>query len=56
MQEAYTKSLQIIKQMNIKTEREYIKIVNMYKILSLQSLKYVAQKRFKEIVEIAKKV
>lgn len=57
MKEAYEKSLQMIKILNIKTEEEYIKILRDYLLLSLPSLKYVTGKRdFDEIVKLAKEV
>lgn len=57
MKEAYKKSLQMIKILNIKTEKEYIKILRDYLLLSLPSLKYVIGKRdFDEIVKLAKEV
>lgn len=55
MKEAYEKSLQMIKILNIKTEKEYIKILRDYLLLSLPSLKYVTGKTdFDEIVKLAK--
>ena len=57
MKEAYEKSLQMIKILNIKTEEEYIKILRDYLLLSLPSLKYIAgEKNFDNIIELAKKV
>ena len=56
MKEAYEKSLQMIKILNIKTEREYIRILRDYLLLSLPSLKYIsAKKNFDDIIELAKK-
>ena len=57
MQEYYLKSLQMIKELNIKTEEEYNKLLKNYKILSLESLKYISQtRRFKKIIKIAEEV
>lgn len=57
MKEAYEKSLQMIKILNIKTEKEYIKILRDYLLLSLPSLKYMTEKNdFNDIVELAKEV
>ena len=54
MQEYYLKSLQMIKNLNIKTEEEYNKLLNDYKILSLESLKYISQTRnFNKIIKLA---
>lgn len=56
MEYYYKKSLQLIKEQNVETEKEYNKLVHLHKILSLQSLKYITQKNFKEIVDLSKKV
>ena len=57
MKEMYIKSLQMIKELNIKTEKEYIKIVKEKEVLTLPSLKYIAcTDNFTEIVELAKEV
>ena len=57
MKEAYLKSLQMIKELNIKTEKEYIKIVKEKEVLSIPSLKYIScTDTFTEIVELAKEV
>ena len=57
MKEAYKKSLQMIKQLNIKNEKEYNKIVKDYLILNAESLKYISRTRkFKKIIELAKEV
>lgn len=56
MKEAYEKSLQMIKILNIKTEREYIRILQDYLLLSLPSLQYITgEKNFDNIIELAKK-
>ena len=55
MKEAYKNSLQMIKILRIRTEKEYAKILKDYLLLSLPSLKYVTGKRdFDEIVKLAK--
>lgn len=52
---AYEKSLQMIKELNIKNKKEYIKLVQNYRILNLESLKYICQtKRFRKIRKLAK--
>ncbi len=57
MQENYLKSLQMIRILDIKTEDEYKKLLKNYLLLSVESLKYIAQKdNFKEIVVQAKEV
>lgn len=55
MENYYIKSLQIINLFQIKTEKEYNKLLQNYLILNLESLKYISQTRnFKEILKIAK--
>ena len=57
MQENYLKSLRMIKVLKIKTRREYIKLLNDYLLLSVESLKYISQKEsFRQIVRQAKEV
>lgn len=57
MQENYLKSLQMIKVLNIKTRKEYNKLLNDYLLLSVESLKYISQKdNFRQIVIQAKEV
>ena len=57
MQEMYKKSLQMIKIMKIKNEKEYRKLTNYYLILSGESLKAITQTRsFRKIIKLAKKV
>jgi hypothetical protein len=55
MKEAYLKSLHMIKELDIKNEKEYNKLLHQYLILSSESLKYISQtRRFKKIIKIAK--
>lgn len=55
MKEAYEKSLQMIKALKIKNEKEYNKIVKEYLILSSESLKWISNtRRFKKIIKLAK--
>lgn len=55
MKELYIKSLQMIKNLNVKNKKEYIKLVRDYRILNLESLKYICQtKRFRKIRKLAK--
>ena len=57
MKEAYLKSLQMIKELNIRNEEEYNKLLHNYLILNIESLKYISQTRsFKKIVKLAKEV
>lgn len=57
MRELYKKSLQMIKELNIKRVYEYNKILKEYSLLNVQSLKYISQKDdFTEIVKLAKEV
>lgn len=57
MKEAYFKSLQMIKELNIRNEKEYNKLLHSYLILNAESLKYISQtKSFKKIIKIAKEV
>lgn len=57
MQEYYFKSLQMIKNLKIKTEEKYNKLLSDYKILSSESLKYISQTRnFNKIVKLAEEV
>ena len=57
MQEYYKKSLQMIKVLNIKNEKEYNKLLKYYLILSSESLKARARtRRFKKIIKLAKEV
>ena len=57
MKEAYLKSLQMIKTLNIKNEKEYNKILKDYLILNVESLKYISQTRkFKKIIKLAEEV
>lgn len=54
MKRVYKQSLQMIKTLNIKTEKEYTKLLRDYKLLSLPSLKYISEaKEFSQIVDIA---
>ena len=55
MKEMYIKSLRMIKELNIKNKKEYIKLVRNYRILNLESLKYISQtKSFRKIRKLAK--
>ena len=57
MKEAYNKSLQMIKALNIKNKSEYNRIKNYYLILNIDSLKYISERRnFKDIIKLAKEV
>lgn len=57
MKEAYIKSLQMIKVLNIKNEKEYNKLLKYYLILTAESLKgRTRTRRFKKIIKLAKEV
>ena len=57
MKEAYLKSLHMIKELNIRNEKEYNKLLHNYLLLNIESLKYISQtKSFKKIIKIAKEV
>ena len=57
MEKYYLKSLQMIKNLNIKNKKEYNKLLSDYLLLNVESLKYYAQtNNFKKIVEKARKV
>lgn len=57
MEEMYIKSLQMIKELNIKTEKEYNRLLNNYLLLNSESLKYISQtRRFKDIIELSEEV
>ena len=57
MKEMYIKSLQMIKILNIKNEKEYNKLLRSYLLLSAESLKYISRtRRFRKIIKLAKEV
>ena len=57
MKEMYIKSLQMIKALNIKKEKDYNKLLHNYLILSSESLKYISRTRcFRKIIKLAKEV
>lgn len=57
MKEMYIKSLQMIKNLNIKNEKDYSRLLRDYLLLNTESLKYISQTRsFRKIIRIAKEV
>lgn len=57
MKEAYIKSLQMIKELNIKSEEEYNELVPYHLILNVESLKYISGRRdFNKIIQLAEEV
>ena len=55
MKELYNKSLQMIKVLNIKNEKEYNRLMKDHLILSAESLKYISRtRRFSKIIKLAK--
>ena len=57
MKEMYIKSLRLIKELNIKNKKEYIKLVRDYRILNLESLRFISQtKSFRKIRKLANNI
>lgn len=57
MKQAYLRSLQMIKILNIKNRNEYNRYKKYYLVLNIDSLKYISDKRnFNDIIKIAKEV
>lgn len=57
MKENYYKSLQTIKLFKIKTKKQYERLLDNYLILSVESLKYIAETRnFKDIIKLSREV
>ena len=55
MKQAYLRSLQMIKVLNIKNRNEYNRYKKYYLVLNIDSLKYISDKRnFNDIIRIAK--
>ena len=54
MKEKYLVSLQMIKILKIRKTKEYNRLHKYYKLLSINSLKYISQEKdFKKVVELA---
>ena len=57
MKEMYIKSLQMIKRLEIKNEKQYNELLKNYLLLNSESLKYISQTRsFKRIIRLAEEV
>ncbi len=57
MKSTYQKSLRMIKELNIKNKKEYIKLVRDYRILNLESLRFISQtKSFRKIRKLANNI
>lgn len=57
MKEMYIKSLRMIKNLNVKNKKEYIKLVRDYRILNLESLRFISQtKSFRKIRKLANNI
>ena len=57
MKNEFIKSLQMIKILKIKNQEQYKNISKDFLILSLDSLKYISQKKdFKEIIKMANEI
>ena len=51
MKEAYKKSLQMIKENNIKDIKEYTKLAKKENLLNPVSLEYISRKEFNNLIE-----
>ena len=57
MKNEFIKSLQMIKILKIKNQEQYKNISKDFLVLSLDSLKYISQKKdFKEIIKMANEI
>ncbi len=57
MKEAYLKSLQMIKRLDLKNEKQYNELLKNYLLLNSESLKYISQTRsFRRIIRLAEEV
>lgn len=57
MKSTYQRSLRMIKELNIKNKKEYIKLVRDYRILNLESLRFISQtKSFRKIRKLANNI
>jgi hypothetical protein len=57
MKELYIKSLRMIKNLNVKNKKQYIKLVRDYRILNLESLRFISQtKSFRKIRKLANNI
>lgn len=57
MKEMYIKSLQMIKRLKVKNEKEYNRLLSDYFLLNSESLKYISQTRsFRKIIKLSKEV
>ncbi|MFR5951337.1 MAG: hypothetical protein ACLUG5_04540 [Clostridia bacterium] len=57
MKELYIKSLRMIKNLNVKNKNQYIKLVRDYRILNLESLRFISQtKSFRKIRKLANNI
>lgn len=57
MKSTYQKSLRMIKNLNVKNKKEYIKLVRDYRILNLESLRFISQtKSFRKIRKLANNI
>lgn len=51
MNEAYNKSLQMMKYLGIRlTRKQYTELAKRFNLLSIQSLQYIAQKSYESII------
>ena len=49
--EAYEKSLQMIKEKNIKDEKEYIELVKIEMLLSIPTIEYISGKKIRRLLK-----
>lgn len=49
--EAYEKSLQMIKEKNIKDEKEYIELVKTEMLLSIPTIEYISGKKIRRLLK-----
>ena len=56
MKELYEKSLQMIKYGNIKSEKQYRRLLSQFKMLSVDSLEYITGMEFEDIIKLAEEV
>ena len=57
MKSTYQRSLRMIKELDVKNKKEYIKLVTNYLIINFESLKYMSQtKSFRKIKKIANNI
>lgn len=57
MKSTYQRSLRMIKELDVKNKKEYRKLVRDYRILNLESLRFISQtKSFRKIRKLANNI